>query len=380
MRQSLISFNTTRLRHVFLLRSSCGFSISTGLIKQQHNPQIVNNSRRCISSSSRRYLIASRLFTRSIRSNSSSASNATAGGGARANETDEERMRREDAEEEERRQKMEEEAFEQQQYDPNEPLVARVSRILWTSLKVGAATAFVGIVCYAGYTIVTTLLPVGSSSNAIMRKASDAALHDPDVHAYFGEGAKTYGLDPGGRAEGRRYFVPEYKYDDPLTGEKYHRVKFTLEGQRGHSPVKAWVFAEVAASTHEFRYLIVATKDGQRIISIIDRRPPLMTEEERLGRVTGLIQDAGWHYYADTDADVRDQANILGDFWLKVKCIRCDQEPEKCTANGVPITVGSLPVWKTTTLVKGAKRLEELEKMVIPLANPNKKSWYNFWS
>jgi len=374
MRRSL----TTRIRRVFLpieVRTRFEFSLSNGLLRDS---QIVKNNIRGISSS--RCLIASRLLTRSIRSNSSSASNANVGGGARANETDEERMKREDAEEEERRQKMEEEAFEQQQYDPNEPLVARVSRILWTSLKVGAATAFVGIVCYAGYTIVTTLLPVGSSSNAIMRKASDAALHDPDVHAYFGEGAKTYGLDPGGRAEGRRYFVPEYKYDDPLTGEKYHRVKFTLEGQRGHSPVKAWVFAEVAASTHEFRYLIVATKDGQRIISIIDRRPPLMTEEERLGRVTGLIQDAGWEYYADTDRDVQDQASVLGDFWLKVKCIRCDQEPEKCTANGVPITVGSLPVWKTTTLVKGAKRLEDLEKLVIPLANPNKKSWYNFWS
>jgi hypothetical protein len=33
-------------------------------------------------------------------------------------------------------------------------------------------------------------------------------------------------------------------------------------------------------------------------------------------------------------------------------------------------------VWKTTTLVKGAKRLEELEKMVIPLANPQKKAWW----
>lgn len=71
---------------------------------------------------------------------------------------------------------------------------------------------------YAGYTIITALIPVGDSPNAIMRRATDILLHDPDVVAYYGT-IKTYGLDPGGRAEGRRYFVPEYKYEDNITGE-----------------------------------------------------------------------------------------------------------------------------------------------------------------
>jgi hypothetical protein len=90
---------------------------------------------------------------------------------------------------------------------------------MWTSIKLGFATGLVGVIIYAGYTIVTTLLPLGASSNAIMRKASDVVLGDPEVHAAFGV-SKTYGLDPGGRAEGRRYFVPEYKYEDNITGEK----------------------------------------------------------------------------------------------------------------------------------------------------------------
>jgi hypothetical protein len=95
--------------------------------------------------------------------------------------------------------------------------VSRVSRLIWGTVKVAAGVGFFGLVCYAGYTIVTALLPVGASSNAIKRKAADAVQHDPEVAAYFGEGMRTYGIDPGGRAEGRRYFVPEYKYTDPLT-------------------------------------------------------------------------------------------------------------------------------------------------------------------
>jgi hypothetical protein len=91
--------------------------------------------------------------------------------------------------------------------------------VLWTTIKLGVGTALFGVVMYAGYTIITTLLPMGASSNAIMRKASDIVLADPEVHNAFGV-AKTYGLDPGGRAEGRRYFVPEYKYEDALNGDK----------------------------------------------------------------------------------------------------------------------------------------------------------------
>lgn len=96
--------------------------------------------------------------------------------------------------------------------------MARVSRMIWGTIKVTVGMVVFGGVLYAGYSIITVLLPVGTSSNSIMRKASDALTHDPDVVGYFGA-IKTYGIDLGGRQEGRRFFVPEYKYDDELTGE-----------------------------------------------------------------------------------------------------------------------------------------------------------------
>ena len=99
----------------------------------------------------------------------------------------------------------------------NEPIVARASRFIWNGIKLSALAAVFGAVLYSGYSIVTVLLPVGSSSNRIVRKASDILEGDPEVKSYFGQ-IKTYGMDLGGRNEGRRMFVPEYKYNDELTG------------------------------------------------------------------------------------------------------------------------------------------------------------------
>jgi hypothetical protein len=44
----------------------------------------------------------------------------------------------------------------------------------------------VAIVFYAGYTIVVTLLPGGSSANAVMRHASDVLRGDTDVRGWMG--------------------------------------------------------------------------------------------------------------------------------------------------------------------------------------------------
>ena len=96
----------------------------------------------------------------------------------------------------------------------DEPLVARISRGIWKAIKVTIGTLIAGGILYCGYSIVLVLVPVGSSSNRIMRKASDILEHDPDITKYFGS-VKTFGIGAG---EGRRYYVPEYKYDDALTG------------------------------------------------------------------------------------------------------------------------------------------------------------------
>ena len=98
-----------------------------------------------------------------------------------------------------------------------EPLVARVSRFIWGSIKVTLGAAVMGALLYSGYSIVMVLLPVGTSSNRIMLKASSILEGDPEVTAYYGQ-IKTYGVDLGGRNEGRRMFVPEHKYTDDLNG------------------------------------------------------------------------------------------------------------------------------------------------------------------
>ena len=52
---------------------------------------------------------------------------------------------------------------------------------LWTSIKYSAGIGIVALVFYAGYTIVVTLLPGGSSANAVMRRASEVLKADPEV-------------------------------------------------------------------------------------------------------------------------------------------------------------------------------------------------------
>jgi hypothetical protein len=154
-------------------------------------------------------------------------------------------------------------------------------------------------------------------------------------------------------------------------------VKFNLEGERNR---KAWVYAEVHSSTSDFRYLLVVAKDGSRVVSVTDRRPPQMSREERLSRATSLIQDAGWTLFVDNDVDLGAQQRVLGDYWLKVKCVRCQDNQERCTEAGVP--AGSCPAWQTGSgsgapLTKGVQTLDSLEKMVLPLVRPKEKGF--FW-
>lgn len=279
---------------------------------------------------------------------------------------------------------------------------------MWNLIKFSLGMGIVTLVLYAGYTIVITLLPAGASANAIMRRASDILKHDPEVRAaapfhrtpphraaphrvkprratprrapqvtsYFGE-IKTYGEDFGSSREGRRYYVPDYTYVDDLTDVKYHRIKFSLEGERGR---KAWVWAEVRHGTYDFRYIIVLNREQSRVWSLVDSRPPERTLDERQGAVTSLLQDGGWRFYADADADIGEQGAVLGDYWLKVRAVRCEKDGKDCEAAGVP----SRPAWAvrrpatwmdmlrgnadgTVQVVKGIKTVAELERMTKDL-------------
>ena len=50
-----------------------------------------------------------------------------------------------------------------------------------------------------------------------------------------------------------------------------YRIRFNLEGS-GERSGKATVWAEVETGTYNFRYLIVLTKNKDRVWSIIDNR------------------------------------------------------------------------------------------------------------
>lgn len=155
----------------------------------------------------------------------------------------------------------------------------------------------------------------------------------------FGE-MKTYGEDFGGGAtEGRRYYVPEYEYEDDASGVKYHRVRFNLEGERGK---KATVWAETrAGSSSDFRYIIVMNKEQSRVWSLVDHRPAELSLHDRQAAVSSLMQDAGWTFFADSEADALEQAEELGDYWLKVRTVRCDLDKDRCIREGIT----SRPAW-----------------------------------
>ena len=213
---------------------------------------------------------------------------------------------------------------------------------------------------------------------------------------YFGEGIKVYGEDFGGRSEGRRYFVPDYSYTDKWDGQSYHRyvmtafgvlgavfsassplvapftssplvapfrVKFNVEGAAGK---KGTVWAEVRKGTSTYRYIVVLSRDKSRVWSIIDNRSPEPTEEERRRRVTTILQDNRWDYFADNDVDVAAQAAVLSDSWAKVRCVRCDVSPSACAEAGVSMT---LPTWgeraanAPVPAARGVLQLDELEAL-----------------
>ena len=68
-------------------------------------------------------------------------------------------------------------------------LLLLLCAVVWTGIKVTFAGGVLWLIGYAGYTIVTTLLPSGASANAIMRTASAKLKCDPEVRAADGRRA-----------------------------------------------------------------------------------------------------------------------------------------------------------------------------------------------
>ena len=136
------------------------------------------------------------------------------------------------------------------------------------------------------------------------------------------------------------------------------------------------MWAEVASSTGEFRYLIVTGRGDSKVISIVDRRPAVLSLVERQARVSTLLQDAGWVFLCDNEVDARMQGKELGDYWLKCKS---SQDGERL--RGVGALGGSCgwvtPGGEAVAGGRGIKDLAQLESMVLPLARGDKPGWFS---
>lgn len=161
-------------------------------------------------------------------------------------------------------------------------------------------------------------------------------------------------------------------------------VRFHIEGDRGRKGV-AW--AEVKQGTYDFRYLIVMAKDKSRVWSVIDNRRAPPTGDERASRLTSVLAEHGWTFFADSESDIRAQAESLGpsEYFSKVKCVRCDATPALCDEAGVL----TRPAWRahaglkeaaaTNGVLKGVRSLAELEELTREVTFKKAKAWYQFW-
>jgi len=237
--------------------------------------------------------------------------------------------------------------------------------------KVGRATKKTGqwvlvlsvgtLVLGAGYFITRELFPTKMSPNALFNRASDVVRANPDVANKLGGEVKTYGTDFGGRREGRRFNVPEYRYDD---GEKHFlRITFNVEGPTGR---RGRVYAEVAddMSSSEYSYLIVQLQGGE-IITIQDNRKPVKPRDMRQSDVCmALMSLRAVVYGKDLETATITQKNELGSAFTNLKYVRCDLDPALCTEAGVEKTP---EIHVGRERLQGYQSLESLEKVVKKL-------------
>ena len=95
-----------------------------------------------------------------------------------------------------------------------------------------------GTVCFV-FTV-RELWPTAMSPNAVFDEAFNQVRKNDEVVAMFGEPLKAYGVDHGGKREGRRNFIQSREADGE-DGSKRLKVRFNLQGNYGGGIV----FAEV---------------------------------------------------------------------------------------------------------------------------------------
>lgn len=236
-------------------------------------------------------------------------------------------------------------------------MVIRVSRGARTTARIVFTVSLTGFAIAAGYFITRELFPSSQSPNAIFNRASDVLQHNPDVVHRFGEDIKCYGEDYGGRREGRRFHIPDFKYEKD--GVNYTRVRFTVEGNR----VKGLAYAEVASDKEDFNYLMVQVFPQRDVITIVDQRAPEKPREVRQSDVMMALQAKRAVFYGNGPSHPmsKQQERELGDSFTYVKYVRCDRHADECTKAGVL----DVPSWQINgKIIAGFQSLEQLEALV----------------
>lgn len=207
-----------------------------------------------------------------------------------------------------------------------------------------------------GPTLPIALTQPRSSTSAITIK--NLAVHrlttDPEVQQQFGEVTKSFGIDGGGHAEGRRHDIKSYTYE--RKGKKFTRIKFGVESSRG----RGIVWAEVSHDKpSDFHYLQLTLPNG-KTMSITDERPPELSRPERQNRAVQRLLTMSHMYYQRDVVDVvaRQQATVLGKQWSYVQKTDCSTAEGKCEQEGI-----DAPAW----VIQGKKlggflTLDQLEE------------------
>lgn len=227
-----------------------------------------------------------------------------------------------------------------------------------------------GLVCTFGYFIARELFPTRLSPNSIFNDAIDVIRDNPEVTGRIGTGIKCYGLDHGGRREGRRNFIQHDEFEDE-NGITHMRIKFNAEGSSGK---RATVYAErlSTSASREFSYVIFEPSTGRRrekAIAIIDNRPEKTLESEQIKTSTLLANSKAVLYGADTCKYTMQQKNLLGDHFDKVAYVQCDVEIDSKTGKrGLDICkeagVRAFPTWYIgNALYPGVKSLKDLQQI-----------------
>lgn len=231
----------------------------------------------------------------------------------------------------------------------------------------GLILCVTGLVSVCGYVIIRELMPSSMGPNSVFNKAYERVKNNPELIKHIGTGIKGYGMDVGGRREGRRNAINHIKMTDD-DGIKHTRIRFNLEGSRG----KAICYADVseAMGKDDFYYLIIEVPQSRRksfTFAVIDNRPkiPLSVRQGEVAK--NLTLKCGAKLYGTlSDPHTAHQLKEFGQAVNQITFIDCNEKPQECQAAGIM----QIPTWSIKgRLVVGSRKLEDLDSEAKKILN-----------